>query len=79
VIHIGSTDSIDRATLSRKAAVLLGYPDARIVTASAALPAGGRAPRHRNGIIAVDKARGLLRTPLLTVEQSLHRAIVERS
>lgn len=79
VIHIGSTDSIDRATLTQKAAVLLGYPDARIVTASATLPAGGRAPRHRNGIIAVDKARGLLRTPLLTAEQALYRAIAERS
>lgn len=78
-IHVGSTDSIDRGSLTRRAAALMGYPDARIATTPAGGPAGGRAPRHRNGIIAVDRARGLLATPLLTVEQTLHRAIVKRS
>ena len=78
-IHIGSTDSIDRGSLTRRAAALMGYPDARILTTPAGAPAGGRAPRHKNGIIAVDRARGLLATPLLTVEQTLHRAIVKRS
>jgi dTDP-4-dehydrorhamnose reductase len=78
IIHIGSTDSIDRAALTRRAAALLGFPDARIVSASGA-PAAGRAPRHKNGIISVEKARGLLRTPLLSAEESIRRAISERS
>jgi dTDP-4-dehydrorhamnose reductase len=78
-IHVGSTDSIDRASLARKAALLLGYPNARILADPGGPPKPGRAPRHRNGIIAVDKARGLLRTPLLSVEQTIRRAIVERS
>lgn len=78
VIHIGSTDSIDRAALTRRAAALMGFPDARII----AQPAGskpGRAPRHKNGIISVARAQRLLRTPLLSVEQSIRRGIVERS
>jgi len=88
VIHIGSTDSIDRATLTRKAAALMGFPDARIIAQpAAAQPIAvqlaeskpGRAPRHKNGIISVAKAQRLLRTPLLTAEQSIRRAIVERS
>jgi hypothetical protein len=75
-IHIGSTDCIDRASLTRKAAALLGFPQARINAEPAGVP--GRAPRHRNGIIAVDRARRVLATPLLDVEQTIRRAIVER-
>jgi hypothetical protein len=79
VIHLGSTDSIDRASLTRKAAALMGFPDARIVGQPAGSSEPGRAPRHKNGIISVEKAQRLLRTPLLTAEQSILRAIVERS
>ncbi len=79
VLHIGSTDSIDRAALTRRAAELLGYPGARIAAgAGAAAPLPGRAARHKNGIIGVDKARALFKTPLLTAEQSIRRAIEER-
>jgi dTDP-4-dehydrorhamnose reductase len=76
-LHVGSTDSIDRAALTRKAAGLLGYPGARIVADPPTTP--GRAPRHSNGIISVEKARGLLATPLLDVEQTIRRAVLERS
>jgi dTDP-4-dehydrorhamnose reductase len=79
VIHIGSTDSIDRAALTRMAAAMLGFPEARILSAPAGEAGSGRAPRHKNGIISVEKARGLLRTPLLTAEESIRRAITERS
>lgn len=79
VIHLGSTDSIDRASLTRKAAALMGFPNARIVGQPAGSSEPGRAPRHKNGIISVEKAQRLLRTPLLTAEQSIRRAIVERS
>jgi dTDP-4-dehydrorhamnose reductase len=79
VLHIGSTDSIDRAALTRRAAELLGYPGARIAAQAGGAPAAGRAARHKNGIIVVDKARTLLSTPLLTAEQSIRRAIEQRS
>ena len=78
VIHIGSTDSIDRAALTRRAAQLMGFPDARVVALAVTAPLPGRAARHKNGIISVDKARALLKTPLLSAEASIRRAITER-
>ena len=78
VLHIGSTDSIDRAAITRRAAQLLGFPGARVVAQAVAAPLPGRAARHKNGIISVDQARALLRTPLLSAEQSIRRAIEER-
>jgi dTDP-4-dehydrorhamnose reductase len=84
LLHIGSTDSLSRAEITRRAAELLGYPGARIAAGVEAAapaggaPAGGRAARHKNGIIGVDKARALLKTPLLSAEQSIRRAIEQR-
>jgi len=78
VLHIGSTDSIDRAALTRRAAQLMGFPEARVVAQAVTAPLPGRAARHKNGIISVDKARALLKTPLLSAEASIRRAIAER-
>jgi dTDP-4-dehydrorhamnose reductase len=78
VLHLGSTDSISRAEITRRAAELLGYPGARLAVQTAGAAGAGRAARHKNGIIRVDKARALLKTPLLTAEQSIRRAIEER-
>jgi dTDP-4-dehydrorhamnose reductase len=78
IVHLGSTDSIDRLVLTRRAAVLMGYPRARISSQPAGVDSNGRAPRHKRGVISVAKARGLLSTPLLTAERSIRRAIEER-
>lgn len=78
VLHLGSTDSLDRAAITRRAAELMGFPQARVVSQAVTAPIPGRAARHKNGIIRVDKARALLKTPLLTAEQSIRRAIEER-
>jgi dTDP-4-dehydrorhamnose reductase len=78
VLHIGSTDSIDRAAITRRAAQLMGFPEARVVAQAVTAPLPGRAARHKNGIIRVDKARALLKTPLLSAEASIQRAIRER-
>ncbi len=78
VVHLGSTDSIDRLSLTRRAADLLGYPRARITAQQAGPDPSGRAPRHKRGVISVAKARSLLSTPLLSAERSIRRAIEER-
>ena len=62
----------------RQSAELLGYPGARVLAQAGGAPASGRAARHKNGIIRVDKARALLKTPLLSAEASIRRAIQER-
>jgi dTDP-4-dehydrorhamnose reductase len=78
IIHLGSTDSIDRLELTRQAAALMGYGGARIVAQPAGAEPSGRAPRHKRGVISVARARGLLAAPLLTADQSIRRAIEER-
>jgi len=77
-LHLGSTDSADRASLARGAAALLGFSDARIADSPGAAPAAGRAVRHKNGILRVDKARALLGVPLLSAEGSMRKAFQER-
>ena len=83
-IHLGATDSVDRFTLTRRAAELLGY-DTALVTMPQPAPAGAaagaspaRAARHRRGVIDVQKARRLLATPMMDWQTGLCRAIETR-
>jgi dTDP-4-dehydrorhamnose reductase len=78
VLHIGATDSVDRYTLTRRAAELIaGRPDL-VVSQESGAAAPGRAARHRNGIISVAKAQRVLATRLPSVEEALQRAVKER-
>jgi dTDP-4-dehydrorhamnose reductase len=83
LLHLGATASISRYELTRRTALLLGY-DAALAVAGAAQgaaaqgAAAGRAPRHTNGIIKVDKARRLLRTPMLGIDETIARALTTR-
>ncbi|MCX7029694.1 MAG: sugar nucleotide-binding protein [Spirochaetes bacterium] len=85
ILHLGSTDNVDRFTLTQRAATLMGF-DASLVTAqkpgaagtAAATAQPARAARHRRGVISVEKARRLLSTPMLDWETSLGRAIGSR-
>jgi dTDP-4-dehydrorhamnose reductase len=78
VIHIGATDSISRYDLSRAIAKRMGYSEALIKpqTKPEAIP--GRAPRHKNGIISVERAQRILKTRLLSTEDSIQRAFDEK-
>jgi hypothetical protein len=84
VLHLGSTDSVDRFTLTRRAAGLMGFDEALVVAQKPgpAVPDGSpvpaRAARHRRGVISVNKARRLLATPMLDWETSLRRAVEGR-
>jgi len=76
--HLGSTDSVDRFTLSRRAASLMGFDETRIEPSRATGAEQGRAARHARGVLCVQKARALLATRFLTWEQSLQKAFEER-
>jgi dTDP-4-dehydrorhamnose reductase len=73
VLHIGSTGYISRYKLTGMIAEMMGFDRNRIRV----LPRGdrvpGKAPRHKNGILDVSKARALLKTPLLSVEDGVRR------
>jgi len=77
-----SPDAAASACAEAAAADELRTPIDVLTLASCLLDAdaepGGRAPRHKRGVISVAKARGLLSTPLLTAERSIRLAIEER-
>jgi dTDP-4-dehydrorhamnose reductase len=77
-IHLGATNSVDRFTLTRAAAALMGASPALVVAQEPGQPQAGRAARHKRGVISVDKAKGLLATPLLDWERTLRKAFDDR-
>jgi dTDP-4-dehydrorhamnose reductase len=78
ILHVGGIESISRFDLTKKAAMAMGYPVNQIIKQDDAVLASGRAPRHKNGIIDVSKAKKLFKTKLLTVDEGIARAIRDR-
>lgn len=78
ILHIGSTDFIDRFALTRKIAQKMGYDEEIVVLPDPMDFQLDRAPRHKNGIIAVTKAQNLLTTRLLSVDEGIQRAFDDR-
>jgi dTDP-4-dehydrorhamnose reductase len=76
IVHIGSTEAVDRYELARRAARLLGYGETLLKPRTAASP--GRAPRHKNGILNVQKAQRLLKIRMLSLDETLKRAMGAR-
>jgi len=78
IIHIGSTDSIDRFALTCKIVQIMGYGDDLVVLPDSRVIQPDRAPRHKNGIIEVAKAQDLLTIKLLSVDEGIQRAFDDR-
>lgn len=77
-IHLGATNSVDRFTLTRRAASLMGANVALVTAQPQGHSQPGRAARHQRGVISVEKARRLLATPLLDWERTLQKAFDDR-
>jgi len=78
VIHIGATDSISRYDLTRSVTRRMGYDERLIQSQSVSEAIPGRAPRHKNGIISVTRAQRILKTRMLTTQESIQRAFDDR-
>lgn len=78
VVHIGATDSMDRYTLTKKLAEILGYDPNLVKPQDKVQTDNSRAPRHKNGIISVNKAQKVLKTKLLTTQKGIERAFEYR-
>jgi dTDP-4-dehydrorhamnose reductase len=76
--HLGSTSSVDRLTLTRRAARMMGFPEQLVPAQPPGKPQPGRAARHARGVIGVERARTLLATPLMDWEKTLQKAFDER-
>jgi dTDP-4-dehydrorhamnose reductase len=77
-IHLGATSSVDRFTLTRRAASLMGFAEKLVSVQPSGASPKGRAARHARGVISVEKARQLLSTPLVGWEETLLKAVAER-
>jgi dTDP-4-dehydrorhamnose reductase len=78
ILHIGAANSINRYELVKKAVSMMGL-DTHLVKSQ--VPQNGktnRAPRHKNGIINVAKAQGMLKTRLSSVDEAIKRAVEGR-
>jgi dTDP-4-dehydrorhamnose reductase len=79
LLHLGATTSIDRCSLTRKTAALLGFGEDQVLATPTQEDAAGRAPRHKIGIIDVGKARRTLKTPMLGIDETVARALSTRA
>jgi dTDP-4-dehydrorhamnose reductase len=78
IIHIGSTDSMDRYSLTRKIVQKMGYDQDMVVPADTSMTQPDRALRHKNGVLEVAKAQDLLAVKLLGVNEGVLRAFYDR-
>jgi dTDP-4-dehydrorhamnose reductase len=78
ILHIGATDSISRYDLSCILARRMGFDEQLVQPQTTPDNNPARAPRHKNGIICVDKARSVLKTQLLSVDAGIERAFQEK-
>ncbi len=76
LLNIGAIESIDRYALTCRLAGALGYDAGLVRRAGPPLP--GRAPRHKNGVLAVEKIQRVLAMPMPTIEQMLALALSEQ-
>jgi len=76
LLHIGSTQSIDRYSLTRRVAQEMGYSQDLVKPQAEQQEQTGRAPRHKKGILDVTKARRVLNTRLPSLDETIHRALI---
>lgn len=75
-LHIGCTESIDRFSLTQRLAQEMGYSQDLVKPQAEQQELAGRAPRHKKGVLDVSKARQVLKTRLLTLEETIHKAVL---
>jgi len=76
ILHVGGAERISRFDMAVRVARRLGADTALVVdTSGQSVP--GRAPRPKDVSFNTDRARALLRTPLLDVDPGLARAMAD--
>ena len=78
IIHIGSKDSISRYELTKKLIKKLGYDQSRLLLQQNSDVSSGRAPRHKNGIISTELAQRILKSKMLTIDESIERIFKDK-
>lgn len=74
ILHVGSFEHIDRFSLTCLLANRLGLDASLVRRAGPPLP--GRVSRHPVGILDVSRVRSLLKTPMLSLDETIARAVI---
>jgi dTDP-4-dehydrorhamnose reductase len=74
ILHIASLEGDSRYALNCRMAERLGFASTLIQPAG--LPAG-RASRHKNGVLSVQRALKILTTPMLALDQTIERSLIQ--
>jgi dTDP-4-dehydrorhamnose reductase len=74
ILHIGSTEKINRYDLTCKLAIALGYNPALIKPVMSTFEQPAKASRHKNGILNINKAGAVLQTKMLTLDDTILNA-----
>jgi dTDP-4-dehydrorhamnose reductase len=73
--HVAATEFASRYEITRMLVSELGGNESAVERQTTPSGDPTRAPRHRNGILSVDKAGSKLQTPMPTLGQAIRRAI----
>jgi len=76
--HVAATESASRYELSRRLVRTLGLSEELVERQSRPPEDPTRAPRHKIGVLSVQKAQRLLRTPMPSLERTIDRAVATR-
>jgi dTDP-4-dehydrorhamnose reductase len=78
ILHLGATSAVDRYTLAQRLARAMGLRT-DLILSEASYPMNDpnfvRAPRHKRGVLDVSRARQMLRTPMLNLDETIERAL----
>lgn len=77
MLHIASTDIVSKYGLARITARIMGL-DEVLVKEQINSNNTARAPRHKKGVLNIAKAQSMLRSKLISVEESIKRVVSER-
>jgi dTDP-4-dehydrorhamnose reductase len=75
IYHLASTEAVSRLELTRRLAEALDYDPNLVQKADPGKFAPPQAPRHRYGVLKTGKAKETLRTPMLSLSDTVDRAI----
>ena len=74
-IHLGSTEAGSKLQISKAIARKLGYDPEVVVEPDQVSP--DRAPRHLLGMLDVSRAKKILKTKMLSLEETINRSLIE--
>ncbi len=75
ILHIGCIEKVNRFELTKMLAKSLGFPTDKIINQEPSGKSSLKVPRHKNGILDVSKADKVLKTKMLSLDETIRNAV----